>query len=102
MQVLAELPEYVIQKERGCYKLMLWVQPGAKKTAVLGCYQGRLKVKVSSKPVQNKANQELLSFLAARLGLKRNSLALESGQGSRKKVVSLSIMEEPDWDVLGY
>ncbi|MGM0424122.1 MAG: DUF167 domain-containing protein [Thermodesulfobacteriota bacterium] len=99
---MADLPEYVMQKGQSCYQLLLWVQPGAKKTAIAGSYQGRLKIKLSSKPVQNRANQELLSFLAARLGLKKNNLALESGQGSRKKVVSISIMEEPDWDVLGY
>ncbi|MFP4391313.1 MAG: DUF167 domain-containing protein [Desulfohalobiaceae bacterium] len=98
----AGLPEYVVRKDHSCYKLKLWVQPGAKETTLAGVYQGRLKVKISSKPVQNKANQELLGFLAARLRLKKNMLALESGQGSRKKVVSLLIMEEPDWEILGY
>ncbi|MFP4672693.1 MAG: DUF167 domain-containing protein [Desulfohalobiaceae bacterium] len=98
---MSELPAYVSRKGQDCYQLRLWVQTGAKKTEIAGFYQGCLKVRVKSKPVQGQANQELLGFLAARLGLGKKQLALESGQGSRKKVVSISMMGEPDWDIFG-
>ena len=36
---------------------MVWVQPGAKKSAVVGTYQGRLKLKIQAPPVDGKANK---------------------------------------------
>ncbi len=95
-------PEYVIQEGPGRYKLLVWVQPGAKRNQLSGCYQGHLKIKIKARPVENQANNELLNFVAKELGLKNRQLSLASGQGSRKKILLISVMQEPDWDALGY
>ena len=42
----------------------VYVQPGAKVSQVVGCHGERLKIKISSPPVDGKANQEVLEFFA--------------------------------------
>jgi len=71
------------------YLLKVHVVPGARKTALAGLHGDRLKVKVASAPEKGRANEELLQFLARRLGLPRQALHLASGAGSRAKVVAV-------------
>jgi hypothetical protein len=70
------------------YVLRLTVVPGARRTEVAGLHGDRLKVRVAAAPEKGAANQELLSFLAARLGLPRSAFRL-LGARSRTKVVEV-------------
>jgi len=70
------------------YVLRLTVVPGARQTEVVGLLGDRLKVRVKAPPEKGAANQELLSFLAGRLGLPKRAFKLLGGQ-SRAKVVEV-------------
>ncbi len=67
--------------------LKVWMQPGAKKSMIVGVYGNMLKIKIMAPPVDGKANAALLQFLAEHFGVKVSSLSIESGTLSRKKVV---------------
>jgi hypothetical protein len=67
--------------------LCLRIQPGARRTAVLGVWGGQLKVAVQAPPVDGQANEALLRWLAKTLELKRREVTLISGQTSRDKRV---------------
>jgi uncharacterized protein (TIGR00251 family) len=54
----------------------------------------RLKVKLISKPVQGRANEELLDLLADAFGVKRRDLRIIAGEKDTRKVVSIPISEE--------
>jgi uncharacterized protein len=69
--------------------LLLHVRPGAKVASLLGTHDGRLKVAVNAPPIDGKANDALLEFLAAVLRLPRRRLRLESGLASRSKSVRI-------------
>ncbi|UOD50946.1 DUF167 domain-containing protein [Orrella daihaiensis] len=69
--------------------LRLRIQPGAKRSCVLGVLSDQLKVAVHAPPVDGKANEALLKWLVDTLGLKRNQIELVSGQTSRDKRVRL-------------
>ena len=71
------------------YHLYLHVVPGASRTEVAGLHGGRLKIKVAAPPEKEAANQELVKFLARRLGLKKNAVKLTLGAHSRDKVVAI-------------
>jgi len=62
-------------------------QPGAKRTEVAGLYGDCLKVRLASPPVDGKANDCLIEFLAQRLGVKRGQVAITRGLSSRRKNV---------------
>ena len=68
-------------------------QPGAKKTAITGIYgegaDAQLKVAVQAPPLDGRANQALIAYLADFLSLPRASVELISGELSRSKVFLL-------------
>ena len=71
----------------GRITLSLHIQPGAKKTEVVGLHGDALKIRLAAPPVDGKANAALLAFVAERLGLPKSDVSLKSGQSSRRKVL---------------
>lgn len=70
--------------------LTLHIQPGAKKTEVVGLHGEALKIRLAAPPVDGKANAALLAFVADRLGVPRSAVELVGGQTSRAKRVRVS------------
>ena len=70
------------------YLLRLMVSPGARRTAVVGLYGDRLKVRVAAAPEKGAANQELIAFLARALNLPKSAFRL-LGASSRSKMVEI-------------
>lgn len=69
--------------------LELHVQPGAKRTEMAGTHGGRIKVRLAAPPVEGKANEALVEFLAGHYGVPRRSVTIESGLHSRQKKVTI-------------
>ena len=69
--------------------LALHVQPGARRTAVVGTHGQRLKIALHAPPVDGKANAELLRFLAMALPVRRAAVRLAAGAASREKSVTI-------------
>ncbi len=63
------------------------VQPKARRDAVVGVIDGRLKVAVRQPPERGKANRAVLQLLAETLGVRKNALCLVSGHTSSRKTV---------------
>lgn len=75
--------------------LTLHIQPGARKTEVVGLHGDALKLRLAAPPVDGKANDALIAFLAKRLDIPRARLTLVSGQTSRRKCVAATDMDVP-------
>lgn len=71
--------------------LQIQVQPGAKRTEVAGLYGDCLKLRLASPPVDGKANECLIEFLAERLGVKRGQVKITRGPSSRRKNVFVAV-----------
>ncbi len=69
--------------------ILLHVQPGARRTAVVGVHGSRLKIALHAPPVDGKANAELLRFFCAQLNLRPGQVQLLSGAASRQKAVAV-------------
>jgi uncharacterized protein len=67
--------------------LTLHIQPGAKRTEIAGQHGEALKIRLAAPPVDGKANDCLIAFLADRLGIAKSRLELVSGQSNRAKRV---------------
>ncbi|NYI46797.1 hypothetical protein BJ993_003877 [Nocardioides aromaticivorans] len=68
--------------------LSVRVQPGASRTGVAGPTGpegAELKVRLASPPVDGRANEELVRWLARELGVPRSAVTLVRGQTSRSK-----------------
>ena len=66
------------------------VSPSAPRTALRGLYGDRLKIAVNAPPEDNRANNELVEALAQWLGLRRDEIHIETGHGSRDKVIAFA------------
>ncbi len=65
--------------------LEVYVQPRSSKSGLAGIFDGRLKIRLKSPPVDDAANKECLRFLAKQLGLPKSRLILVSGKTRRRK-----------------
>jgi uncharacterized protein (TIGR00251 family) len=68
----------------------LRVHPRARKNAITGVAGNALKVALTAPPVEGKANQACIEFLAQFLNVPRASVTIVAGQSSRKKVVRVA------------
>jgi uncharacterized protein (TIGR00251 family) len=76
-------------------KLTVKITPNAKKSEIVGFENSILKVKIAAAPVDGKANEALVKFLAKEWKIPKTSIQFLHGESSRTKVI-----EVPD-DTLG-
>ena len=72
--------------------LSLHVQPGAKRSEIVGLRGDALKIRLAAPPVDGKANACLVNFLAEVLALPKSGINLVSGQSSRSKRVVVALL----------
>lgn len=86
----------------GTLLLKLLVQPRASKNELAGLHNDALKLRLTTPPVEGRANQAVIAFLAKRLHLPKSALTIKSGQQSREKQVVISgCAEEKARELLG-
>ncbi len=88
------------RREDGGVTLMLHVQPGAKRTGVVGVHGGALKVRLAAPPIDGRANEALLRFIADSFDVPLRNVELKHGALSRDdKVVRVNgnALEPEEW-----
>ncbi len=83
------MSEWYRQAADGRITLTLHIQPGAKKTEFAGLHGDALKIRLAAPPVDGKANEALVKFVAETLGIARSEVTIKSGHTSRRKVVEI-------------
>lgn len=73
----------------GC-TLSVRLHPGARKNRVTGVHSDALKIALTAPPVDGKANEALIAFLADALHLPRARVGLVAGATSRAKIVRIT------------
>lgn len=66
------------------------IHPGAKKNVVTGIHDGALKIALTAPPVDGRANEALIAFVAERMRLPRARISLVSGASSRSKLLRIT------------
>ncbi len=84
------MPVWLHVDDDGCI-VTLHVQPGAKRTEVVGEHGDALKLRLAAPPVDGRANDALVMFLAEVLDISRQSVVLLSGQSSRRKRLRIAL-----------
>ncbi len=78
-----------IIEKNGAVNFMVRVQPRASRDEIAGEYQDGLKIRLTEPPVDDRANQALAKFLAARLKVPLSAVRIASGEHSRTKRVEV-------------
>lgn len=66
------------------------VQPRAKKNAITGIVGDALKLALTAPPVEGKANEAVIGFLADFFDIPRSSVTITAGKTSRLKMIRIS------------
>jgi uncharacterized protein len=79
----------ILQDTKGGAILTIHVQPKASRTECAGIYGGAVKIRVAAPPVDGKANEALVAFLAERLDMAPSGIEILAGASGRHKRVLL-------------
>ncbi|HRT27166.1 MAG TPA: DUF167 domain-containing protein [Syntrophales bacterium] len=85
------------ETERG---LIFYVRvvPRSSRCEAAGIQDDALRIKITSPPVEGKANDECVRFLADLLGVKKSQVEIISGHKGRKKTVAVTGLKKADID----
>lgn len=70
-------------------RIAVHVQPNASRTEISGVVEGALKIKLHAPPVDGKANEALISFVAQWLKVAKRDVDVSRGHSSRKKMLEV-------------
>lgn len=79
-------------KDKGEIYLKIKVHPNAAKTIVKAVMNNNtVKVDIAAPPVRNKANQELVKFLAQGFSVSKNNVKIISGINDKNKLIKIKL-----------
>jgi uncharacterized protein (TIGR00251 family) len=67
--------------------LNLHVQPGAKRSEITGLHGDALKIRLAAPPIEGRANEALLKFIAKLFNVPLRQVELKRGERSRDKII---------------
>ena len=70
----------------------------AKKNEIVGWMGEAIKVRITAPPVEGKANEALVSFLAEKLGVRQRAVEIVAGEKSRNKMICVMGMSPDEVD----
>jgi uncharacterized protein (TIGR00251 family) len=65
--------------------LTVAVIPNARRTEAVGLHDGALRVRLAAPPLEGRANDELVAWLARALGVQRRAIEIRHGASGRRK-----------------
>jgi len=71
-------------------EIQVHIQPRSSRDEIAGLHDGRLKIKISAPPVDGKANERLILFIAKSLGVPKTGVEIIKGRTSRLKTLRVS------------
>jgi uncharacterized protein (TIGR00251 family) len=79
----------VFEQRNESVRVRIRVQPRASRTEIVGEHDGALKVRVAAPPVDGAANEELVRFIAKRMGVSQSRVRVTTGETGRSKVIEI-------------
>lgn len=70
-------------------RIAVQITPNARKTEVVGETGDALRIKLQAPPVDGKANEALIRYLAERLAVPKSSVSIAHGLTGRKKLLEV-------------
>jgi uncharacterized protein (TIGR00251 family) len=78
----------ILEKD-GAVTFSVRVIPRSSRTEIVGEYDGALKIKLKSPPVDGAANEELIRFLSKSLSVPKTHIEIVAGQAGKNKRISI-------------
>jgi hypothetical protein len=78
-----------VREHDGAVRFDVLVQPRASRAKIGPLHDGRLKIAVTSPPVDGEANAAVIELVAKTLGVPRGAVEVVAGQSSRRKTIEV-------------
>lgn len=78
-----------VRESAGGVSFLVRVQPRASRDEIAGEWQGALRIRLAAPPVDDRANEALRRFLAARLNVSIAAVRIAAGERSRTKRIEI-------------
>lgn len=73
-----------------CVRLQVQVMPNAKRTGIAGMHGDALKIRLQAQPIEGKANEALVRFVADALDLPKSAVSVSHGLTARRKLLEIA------------
>lgn len=77
------------KQENDSVIIKIYVQPGAKRTEIAGLHGEALKIRLASPPIDGRANELLLKYIALLFNVPLRQVELKRGDKSRHKIITI-------------
>jgi len=96
------MSQFKITEAESGVTFVVRVVPRASRDEIVGIHGDALKVRLTAPPVEGRANEALVAFLAQRLGVRKSQVEIIAGATSRRKMIRITgllaqEMEERLW-----
>lgn len=71
-------------------RITVQITPNAKKSEVLGVHDDALKLRLQAQPIEGKANEALVRYLADKLDVPKSTVTITHGHTSKRKIVEIT------------
>ncbi len=68
-------------------RIAVQIMPNAKKSEVIGVLEDVLKIRLQAQPIEGKANEALVRYLAALLRIPKGAVSITHGHTSTRKII---------------
>lgn len=66
------------------------IMPNARKSEVVGILDDTLKIRLQAQPIEGKANEALVRYIADRLKLPKSTVQITHGHTNKRKILEVS------------
>lgn len=77
------------KQENDTVIIHVYVQPGAKRTEISGLHGDELKIRLASPPIDGRANDMLIKYIAVLFNVPLRQVELKRGDKSRHKKIAI-------------
>lgn len=70
--------------------IKVYIQPRSSKNEIVGPHRDGIKIRLTSPPIEGKANYHLIQFLSKKLDLSPSKIEILKGYNSREKILKIS------------
>ena len=97
------MSQFKITEAEGGVTFAVRVVPRANRNEIVGVHGDALKVRLTAPPVEGKANDALVAFLAQGPGVRKSQVEIVAGATSRRKVIRVTglLVQEVEERLLG-
>ncbi len=75
------------------YRIAVQVSPNAKRSEIVPGEGDALRIRLQAQPIDGKANEALIRFIAQKLGLPRRQIAISHGLTAKRKLLFIAAPE---------